>query len=149
MAATTYCPPETVRFLEDSLPLLPLVLLPLCSFEVGVAPEEEEMICQPLAPWESCVAVRSSSPVPPDWLGPWELLLFSLGDSILLQVAASRAKGDGWDSWPEIRERKGVTWWYPFARPGGSIQKINSVTVQKGKKKEKPNQTKSWIYLYY
>lgn len=40
------------------------------------------MICQPLAPWEKViVAVRSSSPVPPDWLGPWELLLFSLGDS--------------------------------------------------------------------
>lgn len=99
VAATTYWLPETARFLEDSLPL---ELLPLCcSFEVGVAPEEEEMICQPLAPCESCVAVRSSSPGPPDWLGPWELLLFSLGDSILLQVAASRAKGDGWDSWPE------------------------------------------------
>ena len=142
MAATTYCPPETVRFFEDSLPLLPFVLLPLCSFEVGVAPEEEEMICQPLAPWESCVAVRSSSPVPPDWLGPWELLLFSLGDSILLQVAASRAKGDGWDSWPEIRERKGVTLVIPICQTRGQC---NSA---KGEKKEKPNQTKSWIYLY-
>lgn len=46
--------------------------------------------------------MRSSSPLPPCW--PWELLEFSLGDSILLQVAASRASGEGCDSWEEEEE---------------------------------------------
>lgn len=41
---------------------------------------------------------------------------FSLGDSILLQVAASRASGEGCDSWEgeeELRKREGG----PVGRP--------------------------------
>lgn len=90
--------------MEVSPPLLPL--LPGSLEPVGVL-EPAEMICQPLADWVSwaAAAFRSSSPLPPCW--PWELLEFSLGDSMRLQVAASRASGDGCDSWGREEELRG------------------------------------------